>query len=111
MLPASHEEAAAPGDVHDHSHDHSQGPHAAMPPAHHDGHDGSMPGHTCCELTGKYAFTVASSPPSAAPSVVLVTMPTLAETPAGLLAVRPRGLSPEPTQHAPPYLRFVTLLI
>jgi hypothetical protein len=62
-------------------------------------------------MTGKYAFTVASSPPSAAPAVVVVTMPTSAGTPAGLLAARLQRLSPEPTQHAPPYLRSVILLI
>jgi hypothetical protein len=42
---------------------------------------------------------------------VLVTVPTPAETPAGLLGTRLLRLSPEPTQHPPLYLRFVSLLV
>ena len=105
MLPA------ASGDVHAHSHDHSRGVHEAMPPGSHDEHDGSPPGHTCCELTGQYAYTVASSPPTVARAAVLVTMPTPARTPTGLVADRLNHLSPEPAQHPPPYLRFLALLI
>ena len=105
MLPA------ASVDVHARPHDHSRGVHEAMPRANHDEHDGSRPGHTCCELTGKYAYTVDSSPPSAAPAAVLVTMPTPAQTPTGLVAIRLNHLNPEPPQHPPPYLRFLTLLL
>lgn len=111
MLPASHEEAGASGHAHGHSHDHSHNPHEATRPGHHDRRDGSTPAHTCCELTGKYAFAIGAPPPSVAPAVVLVTIPSPAETPGPLLAARPQRLSPEPTQHAPPYLRFATLLI
>lgn len=106
MLPVS-----GSGDVHSRSHEDSRGAQEANRAPHHDEHDGSAPRHTCCHLTGKFAFTVASSPPSAAPAVVLVTMPMAAETPAGHLAARLRRLNPEPTQHPPPYLRFVTLLL
>ena len=100
MLPGS-----PPSDVRSHPHDHSHGAREAN-----DEHHGS-PGHTCCELTGKYAYTADSSPPSAAPAVVLVTMPTPAQAPTGLVAARLNHLSPEPPRHPPPYLRFLTLLI
>jgi hypothetical protein len=100
MLPSS-----ASDHVHDHSHDHSNANRAS----HHD--EGAPPGHTCCQLTGKYAFTVASPPPSPSPPAVLVTIPTSTDTPDRLLAIRLRRFRPEPTQHAPPYLCFLSLLI
>lgn len=71
---------------------------------------GQDPWGTCCESTGKYAFTVTSRPPAAKPTVRVVTLATEIVVTDRLPAFWHR-----PAQHLahgpPAYLRYATLLI
>jgi hypothetical protein len=96
----------AHGDRHMHRHEHAAG-HTPGSSDH-----GEHPSdHTCCELTGKFAFAPAASAPSPAPLAVLVTLRGLADhlKPRTAVFVGRRVL--DPTHHPPPYLRFGALLI
>ena len=87
--------------------------HEGVPTAHQDGDHDQTPGRTCCELTGKYACTVNSSTPSAAPPRLMVTLPRAVDVHAlaPLPTPHPQRRTPGPIHGPPPYLRFATLLI
>jgi hypothetical protein len=74
--------------------------------------DKHPPDHTCCEVTGKYAFAAAGSPvPSLAPTLAVGAFVLGGE---GLQRVAANFFKRQPVpllHHPPPYLRFASLLI
>jgi len=100
----------AHGDRHMHGHEHAAG-RTPVSSEHGEHSSDRSPEHTCCELTGKFAFAPAASAPSPAPLAVLVTFRGLADQlePRTAVFVGRRVL--DPTHHPPPYLRFGALLI
>ena len=111
VLPTSEREpiGEAHGDRHMHGDEHAAG----HPPGSEHGEHRSdrRPEHTCCELTGKSAFTPAASAPSPAPPAVLVTLRGPADELEPRTAVLVGRRVIDPTHYPPPYLRFRALLI
>lgn len=110
----SHDSVPPSDDVHRHAHDsHQESPHShqhvpvtrTQAPSH------DPPPRTCCELTGKYAVTLAAPAPSAAPLVMVASFRRAGDVPQAPLPARAVRQFPEPSHHPPPYLLFATLLI
>ena len=100
----------AHGDRHAHRHEHGA-EHSPGSSEHGEHPSDRSPEHTCCELTGKFAFAPAATAPSPEPLAVLVTLREPADKlePRTAVLVGRRVL--DPTHHPPPYVRFGALLI
>jgi len=111
VLPTSEREPI--GGVHGDRHMHGDEHAAGHPPGSEHGEHSSdrRPEHTCCELTGKFAFTPAASAPSPAPLAVLVTLRGPVDELEPRTAVLAGRRVLDPTHHPPPYLRFGALLV
>jgi hypothetical protein len=109
---------ASDGSHHEHLHEESSGEGAHHHgshevPEHERGSSGQHPrDHSCCEVTGKYAFTPGSATLSVAPVLFVVALLPAARAP-GLIPITlvRRPPLPPSSSHPPPYIRFSALLV